>query len=149
MNQRAERLAAEIQSVLGDIVARGEIRDSRVRRAGIVTITGVRVTGDLSEARATFTVYGADAATLEQVRQGLQSAAAYLQQVLARRLRARKTALLSFEVDRSLDHAFRIDGLLRSATARDASLELPSTEQAADPPGGDEGGGDDDDGSPK
>jgi ribosome-binding factor A len=136
MNQRAERLGSEIQAVLAEIVARGEIRDSRVRGAGIVTITRVRVTGDLSEARASFTVFGADAATLEQVRRGLQAASPYLQQVLGRRLRARKTALLKFEVDRSLDNAFRIDGLLRGAAARDAAAESSRTplpvDQAAD-----------------
>ena len=103
--------------MLSEIIARGEIRDSRVRGAGLVTITRVRVTGDLGEARVTFTVFGADAATLEQVRRGLQAARAYLQQELGRRLRARKTVMLSFEVDRSLDNAFRVEGLLRADAA--------------------------------
>jgi ribosome-binding factor A len=115
MNQRTERMSAEIQSVLGRIIARGEIRDSRVRDAGLVTITGVRVTGDLSEARVAFTVFGADEAALENVRRGLQAARNYLQGELGRQLRTRKTALLSFEVDRGLDNAFRVDSLLREA----------------------------------
>src|SRR5262245_27646651 len=106
MNQRTERLGAEIQSVLGGIIARGEIRDARVREAGLVTITGVRVTGDLREAKVAFTVFGADDAALEKVRRGLEAARSYLQHELARQLRARKTALLSFEVDRGLDNAF-------------------------------------------
>jgi hypothetical protein len=55
------------------------------------------------------------------VRRGLQSARAYLQQELGRRLRARKTVMLSFEIDRSLDNAFRVDGLLRA----DAALRVP------------------------
>lgn len=117
MNQRTERLGAEIQSVLGGIIARGEIRDARVRDAGLVTITGVRVTGDLREARVAFTVFGADDATLEKVRRGLEAARSYLQHELARQLRARKTALLRFEVDRGLDNAFRVDHLLREAAS--------------------------------
>jgi ribosome-binding factor A len=117
MNQRTERLGSEIQAVLGELIARGEIRDSRVRGAGLITFTHVRVTGDLSEARVAFTVFGAKQVVLEQVRRGLQSASAYFQQELGRRLRARKTVMLSFEVDRSLDNAFRVDGLLREAAA--------------------------------
>ncbi|MES1206589.1 MAG: 30S ribosome-binding factor RbfA [Pseudomonadota bacterium] len=123
MNQRTERLGAEIQAVLAELIARGEIRDPRVHEAGIVTITWVRVTGDLSEARVGFTVFGADGKSLERVRQGLQAARAYLQQILARKLRARKTATLSFEIDRTLDNAFRVDGLLRGeAAARSAPV---------------------------
>lgn len=127
VNQRTERLGSDIHAVLSEIIARGEIRDSRVRGAGLVTITRVRVTGDLSEARIAFTVFGADADSLEQVRRGLQAARAYLQQELGRRLRARKTVMLSFEVDRSLDNAFRVDGLLRAdAIAHPRAPALPS-----------------------
>lgn len=117
MNQRTERLGSDIQAVLSEIMSRGEIRDSRVRGAGLITITRVRVTGDLAEARAAFTVFGADAETLEQVRRGLQAARAYLQQELGRRLRTRKTVMLSFEIDRALDNVFRVDGLLRADLA--------------------------------
>lgn len=136
MNQRTERLGAEIQSVLGSIIARGDIRDSRVRDAGLVTITRVRVTGDLREARVAFTVFGADDATLEKVRRGLEAARQFLQGELARRLRARNTALLSFEVDRGLDNAFRVDSLLREAAA--AAPAVPAEDGATQ--------GDDDDG---
>jgi len=123
MNQRTERMSAEIQSVLGRILARGEIRDSRVRDAGLVTITSVRVTGDLSEARVAFTVFGADEPALEQVRRGLQAASSYLQGELAKQLRTRKTALLSFEADKALDNAFRVDSLLREAARTAPAVE--------------------------
>lgn len=139
MNQRTERLGSDIQAVLSEIIARGEIRDSRVRGAGLVTITRVQVTGDLSEARATFTVFGASAEVLEQVRRGLQAARAYLQQELGRRLRARKTVMLSFEVDRSLDNAFRVDGLLRADAARNAAAIPPAPTSEGEDEDDDEG----------
>lgn len=135
MNQRTERLGSDIQSVLSEVLARGEIRDSRVRGAGLVTITRVRVTGDLSEARAAFTVFGANDDTLEQVRRGLQAARAFLQQELGRRLRARKTVMLSFEIDRALDNAFRVEGLLRADAVRQAELSPavpPPAEETAE-----------------
>jgi ribosome-binding factor A len=133
MNQRTERLGSDIHAVLSEIIARGEIRDSRVRGVGLVTITRVRVTGDLSEAKAAFTVFGASAETLEEVRRGLQAARAFLQQELGRRLRTRKTVMLSFEVDRALDNAFRVEGLLRADAARQATLApaAASTEDGA------------------
>jgi ribosome-binding factor A len=134
MNQRTERLGAEIQSVLGRIISRGDIRDARVRDAGLVTITRVRVTGDLREARVGFAVFGADDAALERVRQGLQSARSYLQHELGRQLRARNTALLSFEVDRGLDNAFRVDSLLRQEAAASAATAGPGAAQSAPEP---------------
>jgi ribosome-binding factor A len=54
--QRTERLGAEILTILGELLARGEVKDRRVQGAGIVTLTRVRVTGDLREARVAFTV---------------------------------------------------------------------------------------------
>lgn len=142
MNQRTERLAAEIQAVLGSIISRGEIRDSRVRDAGLVTITAVRVTGDLREAHVSFAVFGANDAALERVRQGLESARLFLQQELGRRLRARNTALLSFHIDRGLDNAFRVDTLLREAAAATAAASAAKPELPTDTDGGD-GGSDD------
>jgi ribosome-binding factor A len=115
MKQRTERLGAEIQAVLGEIIARGGVNDPRVRDAGLLTLTRVRVTGDLREARVGFTVHGADEARLKETRNGLTSARSFLQQTLARRLRARKTPMLSFEIDHGHDHAVQVDTLLREA----------------------------------
>ena len=56
MNQRLERISSEIREILGGVVARGELKDPRVRDAGLITITHVRVTGDLREAIASFIV---------------------------------------------------------------------------------------------
>ena len=130
MKQRTERMGVEIQAALGEIMARGEIKDPRVRNAGLVTVTQVRVTGDLREARVVFTVHGADQARLERTREGLTSARSYLQAALARRLRTRNTPTLTFEIDRALDHAFRLDGLLREVAATRAA-ETRGREPAA------------------
>ena len=140
MKQRTERMGVEIQAALGELIARGEIKDPRVRNAGLVTITRVRVTGDLREARVAFTVHGADEARLALTRNGLSSARAYLQQALAKRLRTRNTPTLSFEIDRALDQAFYVDGLLREVAA-----EARASEPAdGSPPEDDDAAGDDD-----
>lgn len=126
MNQRTERLAREIQGILGEALARGDIKDPRVREAGLVTITRVQVTGDLREARVAFAVFGAVDHVLEKARAGLQSAAAHLQREIGHHLRTRNTPTLTFEIDRALDEALRVDSILRTVGA-----ELRASEAAA------------------
>jgi ribosome-binding factor A len=118
MTQRTARVAGEIRDVLGDIVARQEIKDPRVRIAGIVTFTHVRVSGDLRQARAFFTVHGMDQESLERVRQGLISAAGYIRRRIADRLRLRSTPSLAFEVDRVFEEEEHIDALLEEVRAQ-------------------------------
>lgn len=119
MSQRTERIAAEIRHIIGDLVAQGGLKDPRIRDAGILTFTHVRVTGDLRQARVFFTVHGADQAALERVRHGLGSAGGFLQRELGRRLHTKVTPALSFEVDRVFEQEAKIDALLREISARD------------------------------
>lgn len=140
MKQRTERLGREIQGILGEILARGEIKDPRVRDAGLVTVTHVRVTGDFREARVAFTAFGAADPVLERARQGLQSASPYLQRAIGQRLRTRNTPLLHFDVDHVLDEALRVDSLLRQVRAEAAAAAAPAQNAAADAAG--EGDGD-------
>ena len=70
MSQRMERVAGEVRAVLGEVLSRDEIKDPRVRGVGLITVTFVRVSGDLRHAKALFTVHGLNAEALERVRQG-------------------------------------------------------------------------------
>jgi ribosome-binding factor A len=150
MKQRTERLGLEIQSIVAELLARGEVKDPRVRNAGLVTITRVQVTGDLRDARVAFTVYGAAGPELERVRAGLDAASGHLRRALGRRLRVRATPSLTFEIDHALDHAFHVDALLKEigATPGTAADEVdPGDGGDGDGDGGDGGsGGDDGDG---
>ncbi len=53
-HHRPERVAEMIQQLLGELFARG-MRDPRI---GLVTITGVKMSPDLREARVYWTVHG-------------------------------------------------------------------------------------------
>ena len=117
MTQRTERVAGEIREVLGEIVVRQEIKDPRVRGAGIITFTHVRISGDLRQARAFFTVHGMDDESLERVRQGLESAAGFVRRRIADQLHLKSTPSLVFEVDRVFEQEARIDALLREVSA--------------------------------
>lgn len=112
MNQRLERISSEIREIVGQAVARGELKDPRVRDAGLITITHVRVTGDLREAIASFIVHDADDAALERARQGLSSASGYLRRLIGQQLRLKVTPTLAFEIDRVFEQEAKIDRLL-------------------------------------
>jgi ribosome-binding factor A len=116
MTQRTERVAGEIREILGEIIVRQEIKDPRVRGAGIITFTFVRISGDLRQARAFFTVHGMDDESLERVRQGLTSAAGFMRRRIADKLRLKSTPALEFEVDRVFEQEARIDALLREVS---------------------------------
>jgi ribosome-binding factor A len=113
MSQRTERIAGEVRAVVGEVIARQEIKDPRVRGSGIITITHVRMSGDLRQARALFTVHGAGEAELERVREGLDHAAGYFRHAIGARLRMKVTPQLTFEVDRVFEQASRVENLLR------------------------------------
>jgi ribosome-binding factor A len=113
MSQRTERIAGEVRAVVGEVLARQEIKDPRVRGAGLITVTHVRMSGDLRQARALFTVHGAGEAELERVRQGLDHASGYFRHAIGARLRMKVTPHLTFEIDRVFEQATRVEDLLR------------------------------------
>src|SRR5687768_16457268 len=134
MNQRVERLAGEIRQVLGEILARQEIKDPRVQEAGLITLTHVRLTGDLREATALFTVHGANKAKLTRVMRGLNHAGGYLKRRLGRELSVRAVPSVTFQIDQVFDQEEKVDALLRQI-----QQEAPVVASA-------EGDGDDGDG---
>jgi ribosome-binding factor A len=106
-NRRPEQVAETVRQVVTDALLR-EIRDPRV---GLVTVTGVRVSGDLSVARVAVAVPGEEA-DRERGLEGLQSAAGFLRSRCAKALTTRIVPELRFELDRGIEHAARINQLL-------------------------------------
>lgn len=107
-SHRPERVAEGIRQTVAAFLT-GNVRDPRV---GFVTVTGVEVSPDLTHARVRVSVMGSDEEK-ERSLEGLASAARFLRAQLARELRLRLTPELRFELDRGLDHAQRIDRVLR------------------------------------
>ena len=139
MSQRMERVAGEVRAILGEVLARDEIKDTRVRGAGLITVTHVRVSGDLRHAWALFTVHDLSPAGLEVVRQGLNNASGYFRQAIGRRLRMKVAPAVKFEVDTVFEQAARVEKLLREdAAARAGEPDAGATDNASD----DDGDGD-------
>jgi ribosome-binding factor A len=101
------RVDEAIRQVIGEAAA-GELKDPRV---GFVTVTDVRTSPDLSQARVYVSVLG-DEPAREATLEGLRSAHGYLQRRVASELRLKRTPTLAFVYDDTTDKALRIDALI-------------------------------------
>jgi ribosome-binding factor A len=108
MSDRAKRFARSVQEELSALLR--HVKDPRVSDAGLVTITHVQCSDDLSTARVLVTVHGGDGEALVK---GLTSARPFLSRELGRALRAKKVPELRFVLDETDDRADRVEALLR------------------------------------
>jgi ribosome-binding factor A len=94
MSQRTEQVGSTIHRVVQDVLVRG-LNDPRVR--GLITVTGVEVAADLSEARVSITVLprAQESLTLH----GLRHARGHVQSRVDRALHLRRPPRLSFRLD--------------------------------------------------
>jgi ribosome-binding factor A len=104
---RRERVAHRIQAEVAELLLR-EARDPRLQT---VTVTGVRVTADLRQARIYFRTLTPEA-TPREAQAALRRAAPFLRGALGRSLGLRVTPELRFEYDTTPDTARRLDALL-------------------------------------
>jgi ribosome-binding factor A len=119
---RARRLAERIQVIVAETIER-RIKDPRM---GFITITDVRVTGDLREATVFYTVLGDDTEQTETA-EALESARGMLRTEVGRQTGVRHTPSLAFVADAIPETARHVDDLLRQAQAADERVH----EQAA------------------
>ena len=123
--------AAKMADRIREIVARRLERGLRDPRMGFVTITDVKVTGDLQHASVFFTVYGSDEERADSAA-ALKAATGMLRTEVGKHLTARLTPSLEFIPDGIPENALLIDSLLTEAAARDAEVEnLKKTAQYA------------------
>jgi ribosome-binding factor A len=146
VNQRLERVAGEVRAVLGEVLARDEIKDPRVRGVGLITVTHVRVSGDLRHAKAFFTVHGLEEPALERVRAGLDHASGYFRHAISRRLRTKVSPAVTFEVDHVFEQATHIESILHGLAPPAAPAGLDGGDEASDEASGDKAARDEADG---
>lgn len=101
-----------------EIIARRLEKGLRDPRLGFVTITDVRVTGDLQHASVFYTVYGTDEERADSAA-ALAAATGMLRTEVGRNLTTRLTPSLEFIPDAIPENAIAIDALLREARERD------------------------------
>jgi len=114
---RSRKLADQIQRILAERLQKG-LRDPDL---GYVTITDVRVTGDLQHATVFFTVLGTDDER-ELSAKALQRATGMLRTEVGKHLRIRLTPTLEFVPDALPETAGEIERLLGEAKQRDEAV---------------------------
>ena len=116
-NERQARLADRIRVLIAERLEKG-LRDPRL---GFVTITDVRVTGDLQHASVFYTVYGDDKARADTAA-ALKAATGMLRSEVGKQLGVRLTPSLEFIPDALPENAGHIADLLREAQELDAAV---------------------------
>ena len=111
-SQRLRRVADQIQRELSALL-HTELKDPRV---GMITLTDVEVSPDLTHAKVFFTTLG-DASGLARTEAGLARAAGFLRSELGRRLKLRVTPEVRFVHDPSVERGARLSRLIDDAVA--------------------------------
>jgi ribosome-binding factor A len=117
---RAARIADQMQRDLSDLI-RKELKDPRV---GLVTITAVEVTRDLSHAKVYITSLSGAESTDRSI-QALQHAAGFLRTQLSHTLKVRSIPQLHFVYDASVERGARLSQLIDQAVAGEGVHAAP------------------------
>lgn len=104
---RVSRVGEQIKKELS-LILQKELKDPRI---GFVTVTGVDVTNDLSQATVYLSVLG-DEAQKESTLQALAKGQGFIRSEIGKRVRLRHTPELIFKFDTSIEYGNRIEQLL-------------------------------------
>jgi ribosome-binding factor A len=122
-SSRPSRVGEQIREDLAELIAR-EVHDPGI---GFITLTQVKVTPDLQQARVYYTTLGDQKARRESQR-ALERAVPFLRRQLGRRLRLRRIPELQFFFDESIERQDRIEQILQDLNSERAERDR----QAAD-----------------
>ena len=106
--RRPERVGHLVQSELARLLIR-EAKDPRLR---LVTVTSVKMTPDLQNARVYYTTLG-DAEARKQTARALGRATPFLRRQLGSRLRLRRIPELQFFYDENIERLDRVERILQ------------------------------------
>jgi ribosome-binding factor A len=115
---RARRLAGRIKQIVASTIEM-QVKDPRL---GMVTITDVRLSGDLHDATLFYTVFGSDEERAQSA-QALESAKGVLRSEVGRQTGVRFTPTLTFVLDSLPEATKHIEELLAVAARADAEVE--------------------------
>jgi ribosome-binding factor A len=128
MTNRIERTNADIQRTLSALLR--NIKDPRVTQ-GLISVTGVDVTGDLKYCKVFLSVLNLQSE--KEFMKGLRSATGFLRRELARSLSLRNTPELVFTLDHSIEHGAHINQVISELHIQPESPDEPeSSDEAAE-----------------
>ena len=117
---RLERINEEIKRKLAEAITQ-EIKDPRVK--GLITVTYVKTTQDLSYAKIGLSIYGVSETEADECFKRVAASRAFLRGYLSRELELRSTPELIFERDSGLDESDNIERLLAEINQKGNSVD--------------------------
>lgn len=125
---RVRRMAERIHQIVAQLL------DTRIKdpRLGFITITDVRLTGDLQNATVFYTVMGEETDRAGTAA-ALASAKGMIRSEVGRHLGVRQTPTVDFVLDEVPETAAHLEAILRESKERDA--ELARLRESATPAG--------------
>ncbi len=105
--KRADRVADLVLKELAEVLLR-KVRDPRLAD---ITLTAVKVSPDLRQARVFYSLIG-DEDKKAAAAVGLESARGFVKRELGKRLYLRRIPDITFYFDAAMEHGFHIDQLL-------------------------------------
>ena len=125
LTHRVERVAEQVREEVSLILAT-EVADPGV---GLVTVSRVKVTPDLSLARIYWTLLGGPAEK-KKTAQALQRAARFIRHLLAERLGLRRAPEVVFQYDEGLAAHTRVEEILHELHEQEAARAQATPEAA-------------------
>ena len=125
LSHRVERVAEQIREEISQILAT-EVADPGV---GLVTVTRVKVTADLSLARIYWTIMG-DAAQRKETAKALTRATPFVRRLLSQRLTLRRSPEVQFLFDQSVAAQDRVEQILYELKQEEAARATPASSDA-------------------
>ena len=131
MSTRQSRVEQLLRREIAGALLRGEIKDHRVRRQEMISVTAVRVSPDLSVARVFIDVLEGGP-KVSRVVEGLNAAQGVFKRHLGKVLKLRRTPSLRFEHDDSIEQGTRIEEVLAQIRKESGAEEGARPDAAAD-----------------
>lgn len=119
-SNKLNRTNEDIRLVMSDLLR--EVKDPRIHQ-GLVSVTGVSVSGDLKYCKIYLSVLGLSDG--KDFMRGIKSASGWFRRELGQRLRLRNTPELTFVLDHSIEEGAHINKLI-------SELDIPEAEDDED-----------------
>ncbi len=109
MNKRLEQISSVIMQAVSEII-RDEVSDPGIY--SVVSITGVKISGDLKNAIIYYSVLG-EQEDWDSTEEALSRARGYIQKLLGQRLVLKETPKLKFVPDHTIEQAQKIERIIQ------------------------------------
>jgi len=105
---KISHLETDVQRVVSDIIQK-EVKDD----LGFITVTGVKITNELSYMYVYYSVFGNEK-DLEKTEKALERANGFIKNQIAQRVKMRKVPALVFKYDDSLNKGKKVEDLIKT-----------------------------------